>query len=150
MIVFPTLAPMRLPFRAGPAPPALTLGLLNPGPAVASGGGIRPAMVEARMSTWRGSNAPGSTTPPRKTSWRIGSPTLMDGALRSTSTRTWNARNKVCGVRFFEAVRKRWSASECVHEGGGKGEGGFICVFSWLLWHKLDHSRGREHEHEWQ
>ena len=52
------------------------------------GGRMRPAMVEANMSTCRGSNAPGSTMPDRKISLIIGSPALMGGAFRSTETRT--------------------------------------------------------------
>lgn len=75
---------------------------------------MRAAMVEAKISAWRGSNAPGSTMPPRNTSRRTGSPALIDGALRSTATRTWsNEKN----------IRARPG-------GRGGGRGGALCTVS--------------------
>lgn len=104
---FPGLCPPRpplfvllLPIPRGPPPLG---GPLKPGPpspaAIAAGGGgtgttpggggrTRLAIVEAKIFACRGSNAPGSIMPLRKTSRRMGSPALMGGAFRSTATRT--------------------------------------------------------------
>lgn len=60
---------------------------------------MRPAMVEAKISACRGSNAPGSIMPPLNTSCRIGSPALIDGAFSSTATRTCSKKKQNRTIR---------------------------------------------------